>query len=76
MNLFYICNNYKFIKEKLMEIEKLVLTNLDKSDKPLKGKEIAELAGVEKKEVDKAIKKLKKDEKIFSPKNCFYAVKK
>lgn len=76
MILFYICNNYKFIEEKLMEIEKLVFSTLEKSDKPLKGKEIAELAGVEKKDVDKAIKKLKKDEKIFSPKNCFYAVKK
>ncbi|MEN8153465.1 MAG: MarR family transcriptional regulator [Acidobacteriota bacterium] len=59
-----------------MEIEKLVLTTLGKSDKPLKGKEIAELAGVEKKDVDKAIKTLKKEEKIFSPKNCFYSVKK
>jgi len=58
-----------------MEFEKIVFETLKKSDQPLKGKEIAELAGIEKKEVDKAIKKLKKEEKIYSPKNCFYSVK-
>ena len=31
---------------------------------------------IDKKEVDKAIKKLKIEEKIFSPKRCFYEVKK
>jgi len=59
-----------------MEFEKVVIETLLKSDQPLKGKEIADLAGIEKKEVDKVIKKLKKEEKIYSPKNCFYAVKK
>ena len=58
-----------------MEFEEIVFETLKKSDQPLKGKEIADLAGIEKKEVDKAIKKLKKSEKIFSPKNCFYSVK-
>jgi len=58
-----------------MEFEKIVLETLKKSDQPLKGKEIAEMAGIDKKEVDKAIKKLKKDEKIYSPKNCFYSAK-
>lgn len=60
----------------VMEFEKVVIETLLKSDQPLKGKEIADLAGIEKKEVDKVIKKLKKEEKIYSPKNCFYAVKK
>ena len=59
-----------------MEFAKIVLETLKNSDEPLKGKEIAELAGIDKKDVDKAIKKLKKDEKIYSPKNCFYSVKK
>ena len=58
-----------------MEFEKIVFDTLKGSEQPLKGKEIAEKAGIEKKEVDKAIKKLKKEEKIYSPKNCFYAVK-
>jgi len=59
-----------------MEFEKMVLETLKTSDQPLKGKEIAELTGIDKKDVDKAIKKLKKDEKIYSPKNCFYSIKK
>ncbi len=58
-----------------MDFEELVLATLKKSDQPLKGKEISEISGIEKKEVDKVIKKLKKAEKIYSPKNCFYSVK-
>ena len=58
-----------------MGFEKIVLETLKGSDQPLKGKEIADKAGIDKKEVDKAIKKLKKEEKIYSPKNCFYSVK-
>ena len=58
-----------------MDIESTVLETLKKSEKPLKGKEIAEISGIEKKDVDKAIKVLKKEEKIYSPKNCFYDAK-
>lgn len=38
--------------------------------------EIAAAVGVEKAEVDKVIKKLAKEEKIFSPKRCYYDLKK
>jgi len=55
-----------------MEIKEIVLKTLQQSDQPLKGAEIAEQAGIDKKEVDKAIKNLKAEEKIFSPKRCFY----
>jgi DNA replicative helicase MCM subunit Mcm2 (Cdc46/Mcm family) len=55
-------------------IEK-VLETLKSTDKPLKSGEIAEMSGIDKKEVDKAIKKLKVEEKIFSPKRCFYQAK-
>ena len=58
-----------------MEFEKTILDTLKRSGEPLKGKEIADLSGIDKKEVDKALKKLKKEEKIYSPKNCFYAAK-
>lgn len=34
------------------------------------------MAGLDKKEVDKAIKKLKTEEKIYSPKRCYYEAKK
>jgi len=56
-------------KEKVIEI-------IEKAGKPLKGGEISELTGIDKKVVDKLIKELKKEEKIFSPKNCYYDVKK
>ncbi|MCP4221481.1 MAG: MarR family transcriptional regulator, partial [bacterium] len=36
---------------------------------------IADISGLDKKKVDKAIKQLKADEKIFSPRRCFYAAK-
>lgn len=43
----------------MSEVE-LVFKVLKEAGKPLKSKEIAELAGIDKKEVDKAIKILKK----------------
>jgi len=56
----------------MSEVE-LVFKVLKEAGKPLKSKEIAELAGLDKKEVDKAIKILKKEGKITSPKRCYYA---
>ena len=38
--------------------------------------DIAAAAGVDKAEADKAIKKLVKEGKLFSPKRCFYDIKK
>jgi len=58
-----------------MSKEKVIET-IEKAGKPLKGGEISELTGIDKKVVDKLIKELKKEEKIFSPKNCYYDVKK
>lgn len=55
-----------------MEIKDKVLETLKNSDKPLKGGEIAQESGIEKKDVDKAIKALVKEEKVYSPKRCFY----
>lgn len=51
-----------------------VLEALKNSKEPLKAGDIAELAGIDKAEVDKAIKELKKEEKITSPKRCFYSI--
>lgn len=53
--------------------EELVFKVLKEAGKPLKSAEIAELAGLDKKEVDNAIKKLKSEGKITSPKRCYYA---
>ncbi|WP_026478792.1 helix-turn-helix domain-containing protein [Alkaliphilus transvaalensis] len=57
-----------------MSVNETVLEALKNSKEPLKAGDIAEATGLDKKDVDKAIKALKKDEKIISPKRCFYSV--
>ena len=52
------------------------IVELLKNSEPLKGGEIAVKLGAEKKDVDKAIKALKKEETVISPKRCFYSVEK
>ncbi len=58
-----------------METTEKVLQALVKAGKPMKSGEIAELTGIEKKDVDNAIKKLKKEDRIGSPKVCYYEAK-
>ncbi|GFN34615.1 HTH domain-containing protein [Tepidimicrobium xylanilyticum] len=58
-----------------MDTKELVLKTLKESEEPLKAAEIAEKANVDKKEVDKAIKALKKEDLIESPKRCYYTAK-
>ena len=57
-----------------MSVEK-VLETMKAAGKPMKAGEIAEASGLEKKEVDKAMKVLKKEERIVSPKHCFWEPK-
>ena len=57
-----------------MSVEK-VLETLKAAGKPLKAGEIAEAAGLDKKEVDKAMKVLKQQEAIVSPKRCYWQPK-
>jgi DNA-binding IclR family transcriptional regulator len=57
-----------------MSITEQVLNIIEESEEPLKSGEVAEKAGLDKKEVDKAIKTLKTEGKIISPKRCFYSV--
>ena len=58
-----------------METKELVIKTLKESEKPLKSAEIANMAGIEKSEVDKVLKVLKKEEKVTSPKVCYYSLK-
>ena len=58
-----------------MDNEAKIMAAFVATGKPLKAGEIAAQSGVDKKDVDKILKKLKKDDKIESPKNCFYQVK-
>lgn len=59
-----------------MEANEKVIQVLKSAGKPMKAGEIAESAGVDKKEVDKAIKKLVAEGKLHSPQRCFYDIKK
>ena len=56
-----------------METKELVFKAIEEAGKPVKGGEIAEATGIDKKEIDKAIKKLVTEGKINSPIRCFYA---
>ena len=58
-----------------MEIKDIIMKILSEKGSPMKSKEIAEASGIDKSEVDKAIKALKKEEKIVSPKVCYYESK-
>ncbi|MBU8892885.1 MAG: MarR family transcriptional regulator [Bacteroidales bacterium] len=58
-----------------MENTQKVLEAMKKAGKALKAGEIAEITGIEKKDIDKAMKVLKKEEKIVSPKVCFWEPK-
>jgi hypothetical protein len=53
-----------------MNHKETVLSVMKKAGKPLRAGEIAELAGLDKKEVDKAMKELKAEALIFSPIRC------
>ncbi len=55
-----------------MSIEEKVLKALQTSREPMKSGDIAKLLNIDSKEVSKAIKKLKAEGKIESPKRCFY----
>ncbi|MDR0629613.1 MAG: transcriptional regulator [Treponema sp.] len=57
-----------------MSVNSEVLTALKKAGKPLKSAEIAAMAGLDKKEVDKEIKALKQEGAIVSPKACYYSI--
>lgn len=57
-----------------VNVNESVLNALQNSESPLKAGEIVDITGIDKKEVDKAIKFLIKEEKISSPKRCYYAI--
>jgi len=59
-----------------MEATDKVIQTLKNAGKPMKAGEIAEASGIDKKDVEKAIKKLVADSKLHSPMRCFYDIKK
>lgn len=55
-----------------MDTKEIVLKILTDSQKPMRPAEIAEAAQLESKEVSKYIKELRQEEKVYSPKRCYY----
>lgn len=60
----------------MLDHYEMVLNFIAQADKPLTAGEIAEATGIERKDVDKVMNKLKKEEKIVSPKRCYWEVNK
>ncbi len=58
-----------------MEHAEQVLQAMRKAGKPLKAGEVADLAGLDKKVVEKVMDQLKKSEMIVSPKRCYWEPK-
>lgn len=58
-----------------MDAKDTVLEVLKKEGKALSAGQIAEKSGLDRKEVDKAMKVLKKEELIVSPKRCYWEPK-
>ncbi len=58
-----------------MEVTEQVIDAMKKAGEPLNAGKIVELTGLERKEVDKAMTKLKKEGQIVSPKRCYWEPK-
>jgi hypothetical protein len=59
-----------------MGAEESITEILKKSPEALKAGEIAEISGIDKKEIDKSVKKMLAEGVTISPKRCFYELKK
>jgi DNA-binding IclR family transcriptional regulator len=55
-----------------MTDKETVLDTFKNADRPLKAGEVADATGIDKAEVSKAIKVLKAEGALVSPKACFY----
>ena len=55
------------------DVEEKVLKAMETAGKPVRPGDVAEITGLDKNSISKAIKQLKKDGKIISPKRCFYS---
>jgi len=58
-----------------MDAKTTVLEVLKKEGEPMSAGQIAEKSGLDRKEVDKAMKQLKAEEAIVSPKRCYWSPK-
>jgi predicted transcriptional regulator len=61
--------------EAALEATDKVLETMKNAGEPLNAGKIAELSGLDRKAVDKAMNDLKKTERIVSPKRCYWEPK-
>ncbi|HRO85224.1 MAG TPA: HTH domain-containing protein [Niabella sp.] len=59
-----------------MENKDKVLATIKKAGKPVSAGQVAEMSGIDRKEVDKAMKTLKENGDIISPKRCYWEARK
>ena len=57
----------------MMEVKEKVLETMKAAGEPLNAGKIAEISGIDRKEVDKAMKQLKEEGAIVSPVRCKWA---
>lgn len=58
-----------------MENYNTILECFEKNNVPMNATSVAGKTGIDKKEVSKVMDKLKKEEKIYSPKRCYWQIK-
>lgn len=59
-----------------MDNYEVILEFFNSAEKPVSAGQIATATGIDRKEVDKVMAKLKKEVKIVSPKVCYWEIKK
>ncbi|MDO5607337.1 MAG: hypothetical protein Q4G08_02665 [Capnocytophaga sp.] len=55
-----------------MDIKEKVFTAIKNAGEPVNAGKVVEITGIDRKEVDKAMTQLKKEERIVSPKRCYW----
>ena len=57
-----------------MNTEEKIIETLKTSEQPMSAGQLSDNTGIDRKEVDKAMKALKESGKIVSPKRCYWTV--
>lgn len=68
----FMTKSFLVLSKEKMAAEETILELLKSQSKAMSAGQIAEVTGIERKEVDKAMKKLKTDGSIVSPKRCYW----
>jgi len=58
-----------------MELQDKIIEAMRSEGKPMSAGQVADKLGADRKEVDKAFSKLKKEEKIVTPRRCYWEPK-